>query len=136
MSKRGQKLRYTEEEMLEAIRGSWGIMSHVAERLGCHRQTVSKYVKRFPALKEALTEERAKLVDFAEAQLVKKLTGGDWSAIKFVLVTLGRERGYGYNLELSGPGGGPLQVAHVELTESERAAAIAAISERVSAETD
>lgn len=65
-----------------------------AFKLGCTRQTVENYVKRYPTVAQAVKEERQKTVDVAEGKLFDKLKTGESWAIQFILKTLGKDRGY------------------------------------------
>jgi AcrR family transcriptional regulator len=87
-------MKYTEKQMLEAIKGSGGDISEVAKRLGCARSTVYRYLDRYPAVYEALEEEREVLLDIAEYGLMKRVEDGDLRAIIFTLKTKGKDRGY------------------------------------------
>jgi len=94
----------------DALRRTRGIYSAAADQVGCHRETVANYVKRYESVRAAAEEGRAVLVDVAEGQLAQKVEAGEWPAVAFVLTTLGRERGYAPPLrhEVSGPEGAPI----------------------------
>lgn len=94
--------RFTAEQVIEALRRSRGIKALAAKALGCNRLTVDNYIQRYPTIKAVYEEQRALLVDIAEAQLAKKLDAGEWDAVKYVLSTLGRERGYGDTMRHEG----------------------------------
>lgn len=100
--------RYAPEEVIAAIRATKGIVSQAAKRLGCTARTVDNYAARWPEVAEALEEERRILVDTAEIQLMKLVQNGEWEAVKFVLKTVGKDRGYVERTERTGAGGGPL----------------------------
>lgn len=107
------KDRYTIKQVCEALRGTRGIKSVAAERLGCSWDTVHSYINRYPTVARVFREEREAIVDTAEAKLLQKLReDADW-AIKYVLDRLGRDRGYGETLrqELLGKGGNPIEIA-------------------------
>lgn len=90
----GRPRRFTAEEMAAALRASRGIQTAAAQLLNCGVATVSRYVRDYPSVKEAYDEARAGIVDLAESQLIIKLREGHWPAIKFVLQTIGRDRGW------------------------------------------
>lgn len=94
--------RYTTEQVIDALRKSAGIKSQAARALGCNRLTVDNYIQRYPTVKAAYEEQRQVIIDAAESQLVKKLSAGEWDAVKYVLSTLGRDRGYGDTLRHEG----------------------------------
>lgn len=107
--------RYTAAQVIEAIEQSRGIKSAIAQRLGCHRHTVDNYIARYPTVARAYWEERERIVDTAEVKLLEKLKDGvDW-AIKYVLSTLGKDRGYVERQEVAGEGGGPLTIKVVRV---------------------
>ncbi|RLA87426.1 MAG: hypothetical protein DRG40_00300 [Deltaproteobacteria bacterium] len=110
---KGKKPRYRVQEVLEAIEGTYGIKTIIARKLGCHRVTVNRYLKRHPRLAEAVREEREKLKDLAEAKLIEQLQDGQPWAVKYVLSTLGKDRGYVERQEhvVSGlEGGAPISI--------------------------
>jgi hypothetical protein len=86
--------RYTAEQVATALRAEHGIKIDAARSLGCHRSTIDRYIKRYPEVREAFEEAREILIDRAEAQLTAAVDAGDWPAVRFTLVTLGKERGY------------------------------------------
>lgn len=88
------KQRYTAEQVAEALRAAGGVNADAAQRLGCHRTTVMDYMRRYPQVREVYEDARAVVVDMAESQLKALVEKGVWPAIRFVLVTLGRDRGY------------------------------------------
>ena len=98
--------------MAEALRRTRGIYSAAAEQVGCNRETVANYVRRYESVRQAAEEGRSVLVDAAEGQLWTKVEAGEWPAIAFVLTTLGKERGYApaQRHEVSGPEGAPIPI--------------------------
>jgi len=101
--------RYKVETVLKAIEGSWGIKNQIARKLNCDRGTVDNYISRHPTVARAYEAERAKIVDAAEAQGIKKVNDGDGQMIRFILATLGKDRGYVQRQELTGADGGPVE---------------------------
>lgn len=93
-------MKYTEAEMIEAIKGSGGLVSVVARRLGCSRATVYRYCDRYPSVREALEDEREVLLDAAEKGLFDAVEGGELDAIMFALRTLGKYRGYHFRVDV------------------------------------
>lgn len=104
------QMRYTPEQMVAALHQGRGLQTMAARILGCSRQTVDRYVRRYAACREAIREERETMIDFAEAMLYQRVQQGDQWAIKFLLQTQGRDRGYGeqVDVEHTGAGGGPI----------------------------
>ena len=93
----------TDEQYLEAIEKSDGVMSTVAEILGITRNSVYAKFKNNPHLKEAYDAKQEAVVDVAESELLKLIKAGDFQAIKFFLSSSakGRERGYGDTLQIN-----------------------------------
>jgi hypothetical protein len=87
--------KYSREHVLAAVVESRGIVTFVARRLGCTRGTVRNYAARYPDVAQALYEERERLVDSAELQLIAAVERGEQKAIELVLKTIGAYRGYG-----------------------------------------
>ena len=97
-------------EMLVAIRGSGGILSAVAQRVGCVRQTVARYMQRYPSVREAIEQEREMMIDAVEAVAYRQAREGDGPMIRFLLATVGKTRGYTERHEVVGSDNGPLRV--------------------------
>lgn len=128
--------RFTPKEVADALKKSFGIKTVAAQLLGCDDETIGRYCKRYPMVDKACKEARPRIVDIAEHNLIRDLTvkencpkchellicsncntqiqfGKDW-ATRFVLMTLGKDRGYTERTELSGPGGGAIEVAQLD----------------------
>jgi predicted transcriptional regulator len=86
--------KYSAEQVIEAVRRNRGILTLVAKDLGCTRQTVHSYVKRYPTIAQAVEDERESLLDLAEGSLFEQVRKGNITAIIFTLKTLGKHRGY------------------------------------------
>jgi predicted transcriptional regulator len=82
------------EEVAEAVRQAGGRLATAAELLKCSQPAVRRYIERFPEVREAFEEERAVVIDTVESKLIEAVERGDLRAVKFVLSTLGKDRGY------------------------------------------
>ena len=88
--------KYSREHVLAAVVESRGLVTFVARRLGCTRGTVRNYAARYPDVAQAMYEERERFVDNAELALIELVEQhGDQRAVRFVLKTIGKDRGYG-----------------------------------------
>ena len=87
-------LEYTEEQLLEAIKDTGGIMSRIADKLGCSWHSAEKHVNKNEVAKQAYKDERQGLIDDSENVIRNAVKGGDVQSAKFVLMTLGKNRGY------------------------------------------
>ena len=88
------KDRYTQQRVIDAIQAAKGIKATAAQSLGCSRQTVTNYIDRYPAVKAAYQEAKDTTLDLAESKLIALVEREEWPAIRFMLVTLGKDRGY------------------------------------------
>jgi len=95
----GAKLKYTVEQICQALDSTRGMIYMSADRLKCSPQTIYNYADRYPKIQECLAAHRGRRVDRAEYGLDEKVAEGDLGAIKYVLSCLGRDRGYGEKSE-------------------------------------
>lgn len=104
--------KYPKKRTLEAIKGSGGIMSTVAKRLGCEWHTAEAQVKRWPEALMAMQDEREAILDMSEATIFSAVKNGDVGAARWILATTGKKRGYTekQEVDISGKDGGPLEV--------------------------
>jgi hypothetical protein len=58
------------------------------------RTSLRKYIRTHARCQAVLREVREKVKDLAESGLIQLLNQRDWRAIQFVLLTLGKDRGY------------------------------------------
>ena len=87
--------RYTAQQMIEAAQKTGGNKSAAARLLDCHRETVQRYCRNMVTVNAAFEEQRQVMVDWAETGLREAvITRKDPWAIKFVLRTQGKDRGY------------------------------------------
>ena len=101
---------YTSNQISEAIREKHGNISAAARYLGCSRNTIARYIERYPTLKSVYEEERETLIDFAENQLFQQVKEGNITAIIFTLKTIGKSRGYVERQEVTGKDGGVIVI--------------------------
>ena len=100
---------YTIEEVIKAIYDAHGLLAPTSRILGCTRQTVYNYAKRYATVRQAIDEARDTTLDFAEQQLMKAVKAGSVPAIMFLLKTVGKSRGYVERQELTGADGGAIE---------------------------
>ena len=105
----------TAKKAIQAIQGSGGFVTTVAQRLECSRQYVYTLMNKYATVREALEDEREKIKDMAEGELLKQIRGGNMTAIIFYLKTQGKHLGYVERQELSGPDG--QKIEHVTTIE-------------------
>lgn len=86
--------RMSIEEIANALKEAGGFQSRAAQILGCTRHAVNMRISRSEVLQQILEDIKSKYVDIAEIELLKKVQGGDTTAIIFTLKCLGKDRGY------------------------------------------
>ncbi len=90
----GKKNAFTAEQVAAAIREARGLQTAAAARLGCTRQTIARYIKKYETVRTAYEEANERQIDTAEAALFKQISEGNVTAIIFYLKTKGKKRGY------------------------------------------
>jgi hypothetical protein len=96
----GRKRILKKKELLDAIKGSYGIISTIAARLHCNWHTVDETIKLYPECMQALADENESVLDFTEGKAIERIKDGDGTMIRFMLATKGKKRGYTYDEKL------------------------------------
>ena len=102
--------RKSKKAIIEAIKDSGGIMSTIARRLGVTWHTADSWVKQYDETKQALQDERETILDLAESTLFRNIKDGNSQDAKWLLSTMGKNRGYNERQEITGVDGGPIDV--------------------------
>lgn len=88
--------RFTDKEIIDALSASLGVHTDAAKILGCERSTISKALKKRPAVAKAHEEILEERLDIAETALFRAVKERQPWAIKFLLQSKrGSDRGYG-----------------------------------------
>lgn len=91
---RPKEYDYDITTLKKAIEDSGGIMTTIAERLGCEWHTAKKYIEQYEETKQAYEAESESVIDLAESKLIENIQANDNTAILFYLKTKGKKRGY------------------------------------------
>ena len=104
--------------LVDAFQKNGGIVTHVAEALGCSTRAVFKWVAKDPALREELELAREVIVDVAESELYKMVRLGKETAVFYVLNNhpAARRRGWGQKAVV--PAGTVAEVRIIEQDET------------------
>jgi transposase-like protein len=102
--------RKSKKAIIEAIKDSGGIMSTIARRLGVTWHTADTWVKQYDETKQALQDEREAILDLAESTLFRNIKDGNSQDAKWLLSTMGKNRGYSERHEITGADSGPIDV--------------------------
>ena len=90
-----------QQDVLDAIKDSGGIISTIARRLHCNWNTAKAYCNKWESTKNALQEEKETTLDTAELKVLDAIKAGDTQIIKWFLSTKGKDRGYTTKIETS-----------------------------------
>jgi hypothetical protein len=93
------KQRYTAAQVVDAVLQAHGNLTAAATVLGCSRETVANYQRRYVTVQQAVQQGREAIVDLCENKSVSLINQGYWPAIKYWLATQGRDRGFGPDAE-------------------------------------
>ena len=96
----GRKRILKKKELLDAIKGSYGIISTIAGRLHCDWHTVDDTIKLYPEAIRAIADEKEATLDFVEGKAIARINEGDGTMIRFYLATKGKKRGFTYDEKL------------------------------------
>lgn len=94
----GMSKRYTQRQILQAIKGSGAIITTIASRLECAWSTAQAYVLKWETTRRAMTDETELVKDLAESTLITSIKQGDTTSAKWYLSKKAKDRGYGDEL--------------------------------------
>lgn len=84
----GYNGRYTAQQFIDAMDGTGGIVSALAANVGVAWHTARDAIDRWPTVKRAWLNERAKVTDKAQHNIVTAIRGGDLQLSKWWLQVL------------------------------------------------
>jgi hypothetical protein len=113
MADRAQGAQYSAQQFIDAIPGTGGVVSALAEKVGCAWHTAKKYIDNYATVRAAWEAERSRITDIAENNIIKALKAGDLSMSKWWLQVMREEFTPREKREIVGEGGGPLIVEYV-----------------------
>ena len=93
------------EVVIKAIKGSGGIINTIAKRLDCDWHTAKKYINKWDKTIAAFDDERESILDMAEGVIYTSIRGGNSQDAKWILSTLGKNRGFSEKHEIEHSGG-------------------------------
>lgn len=92
--------KITKKRFLEALKGTYGVRTRIAEKLGVTRGAITTYIKKHPELEPIIEEETQEIIDTAENKLFSLINQGEFRAIDKILSTKGKNRGYAEKQEI------------------------------------
>ena len=91
---------FSRERVLEATKGSFGIVSKIAKNLdGCGWITARRYIDHWEETRAAYADENERGLDLSESKMLEQIGAGDGPMIRFHLATKGKGRGYSPRVE-------------------------------------
>ena len=102
--------KYTQEQVIEALEQSKGLIAPAARALGCSRDTIRSYLEEYSDVAQAKLDQREAVTDMAENSLYEAIRRGEAWAVCFYLKCMAKDRGYVEKAEISGPGGKPISI--------------------------
>jgi len=100
---------YHPDDVIAAIRLSRGNFYEMSRLLGRRRNAIRDYVYANLMIKDVYDEVREGIIDQAEKTLQQiALEDRDPASLRFLLSTLGKDRGYSHRVEATGEDGSPL----------------------------
>ena len=104
---------------IKCLEETLGIVTAACARAGICKDTYYEWLKADPAFKEKALATNEVVHDFVENQLLTNIKLGDVASIIFYAKTKLKHRGYIERTELTGAGGGAIQIEH-KLSDVER----------------
>jgi len=104
----------------EALHRKQGLVYLAAKELGCAPSTIYRRAKEIKAVQEAIDTSRGQIIDLAENRLYKAIELGEPWAVKYILSTIGKNRGYVERIESTGKDGGPIENVTIYLPDNGR----------------
>lgn len=90
--------RFSQEQVLDAIKDSGAIVTIIAARLDCAWSTAESYVKKWDKTRQAFRDETERIKDVAESTLINSIKQGNTTDAKWYLSKKAKDRGYGEEL--------------------------------------
>ena len=106
----GYNGRYTAQQFIDALPGTGGIVSALAEKLGCEWHTARKGIDRWPTVQRAWENERAKVTDVAQRNVIKAIKEEDLPTSKWWLQLMDPQFVPKEKREIAGKDGEPWEI--------------------------
>jgi hypothetical protein len=109
---------FSDDDFATAIKGSGGLVSIIAQKVGCSYNTALRYMRRNPELMELYSSEVEGVLDMSEQTIIRAIQSGDTGSAKGYLSRRGRHRGFGDQLEITTKDGRPIwQLSNEEILD-------------------
>ncbi len=101
---------FHKQDVVAAVLKTGGVYSEMALLLNRRRQSVKNYIHSNRDVLLFFTDIRESLLAEVERPAFEQALNGNPSMQRFMLSTLGKDRGYTKRLEQTGAGGGPIDI--------------------------
>lgn len=98
-----------EVDVYAALMWSKGNLSMAADLLNRPRRVLTDWIKGTPEMYQVLDEIRDRRLDTIQDKVIAQAELGDGTQARFVLTTLGKDRGFTTRVENTGKDGAPLE---------------------------
>ena len=122
---------YTTKQFIDAMPGTGGVVSHVADIVGCSWHTAKKLITEHATVTKAWENERNKITDRARHNIIKSIEGGDLMISKWWLQVMDDEFAERRTLRHEGTGEGGAIVIEERYTDEERIRGLGALFDAV-----
>ena len=82
---------YTAAQFIKAIKGSGGVISAIADAVGCSWMTAKKYITEYPTVNQAWQNERNRITDKARHNIITAICDKDLQMSKWWLQVMDDE---------------------------------------------
>ena len=111
----GKNGKYTAQQFIDAIPGTGGVVSAIADSVGCAWNTAKKYLDEYATVNQAWQNERNRITDKAEHNIVGAIKGGDLQMSKWWLQVMDDEFAERHTLRHEGTGeGGAIVIVGID----------------------
>ena len=110
----GYNGKYTAQQFIDAIPGTGGVVSLVAERVGCAWHTARKYIDEYATVNRAWQNERNYITDLARGNIIDVIKNDkDLQTSKWWVKVMDEEFRPPVRQEITGRSGGAIKLENV-----------------------
>ncbi len=110
MTGKGKSGKYTARQFIDAIPGTGGVISAIADKVGCAWNTAKTYIDNYATVQKAWLNERNEITDTAQNNIIRAIQKGDLQMSKWWLQVMDDEFNPPAKHELTGKDDGPILI--------------------------
>jgi len=92
---------FTEDEVIQAAKQSYGVYSYVAKFLGCGQHTAKRYLEKYPTALKVFNNQEEFAIDTCKTTIMKAIENGDVKAAQWFIAKLHPEK-FSENITITG----------------------------------